>query len=52
MADCLSIIMNLTKQEKMFIEKRGKYARSWPIVGSVSLAMVFVLAGWLWFSKP
>lgn len=44
--------MNLTKQEKMFVEKRGKYARSWPIVGSVSLAMVFVLAGWLWFSKP
>jgi len=25
--------MNLTKQEKVFVEQRGKYARSWPIFG-------------------
>jgi hypothetical protein len=44
--------MNLTEQEKVFIDQRHRFARSWPVAGSVSLAIVFVLAGWLWLSRP
>lgn len=44
--------MDLTRQEKLFVEKRAKFARSWPIVGAALLAMIAVLAAWLFFSNP
>lgn len=44
--------MNLTKQESAFIDRRKKLAGSWPIVGSICLAAVFLFIGWLWVTKP
>ena len=44
--------MNLTRQEKAFVETRAKFARNWPIVGSTSLALVFALGGWIWLTRP
>ncbi len=44
--------VNLTAQEKMFVEKRAKLAQSWPIVGSMIFIVILVFAGWLWLSNP
>jgi hypothetical protein len=42
----------LTLHEREFVEKREKFARSWPLVGSVLLLVVFLFGGWLWLSNP
>lgn len=44
--------MDLTREEKAFLESRAKFARSWPIVGTAMLVGLLVLAGWLLFTRP
>jgi hypothetical protein len=44
--------MPLTDQERVFVERRARLVRSWPVVGTVCLGVVLVLAGWLWFTRP
>lgn len=44
--------MPLTEQERVFIERRAKLVRSWPVVGTGCLGVVLCLATWLWFTRP
>ena len=44
--------MKLTEQERVFVERRARLVRSWPIVGVICLAGVLCLAVWLWFTRP
>jgi hypothetical protein len=44
--------VELTAEEEAFVEKRVKFARSWPLVGSAMLVLIFAFAAWLWFSNP
>jgi hypothetical protein len=44
--------VELTAEEEAFVEKRAKFAHSWPFVGSVMLAVVLGFGAWLWFSNP
>jgi hypothetical protein len=44
--------MPLTEQERVFIERRAKLVRVWPIVGAICLAGVLCLTAWLWFTRP
>ena len=44
--------MNLTKREKEFVERRAKLVQYWPILGTICLAGVLILAVWLWLSRP
>ena len=42
----------LTTHEKAFVEKRARFVRNWPVVGTAALIVVCGLAVWLWFSTP
>jgi len=44
--------MNLTAQEKSFIKKRNKFARSWPLVGVIMILVLIALGVWLFWSRP
>lgn len=48
----MGLRMELTQQDRVFVERRATLARNWPIVGTVCLGGVFCLAGWLWFTRP
>lgn len=44
--------MNLTEKERIFVDNRRKLTASWPYIGSLLLAAVVLLAGWLFWSSP
>jgi hypothetical protein len=44
--------MDLSAQEKSFIEKRIKFARSWPIAGLIMILVLAILGLWLFWSRP
>ena len=45
-------MVTLKSSEKAFVDERGKFVRSWPLVGAAMLIVVFGLAAWLWISTP
>lgn len=44
--------MSLSPADTLYIAKRERLTRSWPVVGSVILLLLGSLAAWLWLQKP
>lgn len=44
--------MELTEKERRFLDKRRKLLTIWPPAGYLLLAMLALLAGWLFWSAP
>lgn len=42
----------LTDQQKMFLERRTKMVRTWPIIGAILIVVELGLAGWLLWKNP
>ncbi|NCA71707.1 MAG: hypothetical protein EOM91_16830 [Sphingobacteriia bacterium] len=44
--------MPITADQTVFLARRARMVRSWPLVGTVLIAGVFILWGWLMWSAP
>ena len=44
--------MKLTSEERGFIDRRARFIRAYPLVGSILLCLVIALAIWLFLSTP
>jgi hypothetical protein len=44
--------MKLTGQETAFVKQRGRFVRSWPIVGSICGVLVLGFTVWMWIFRP
>lgn len=44
--------MTFNEQERSFLERRRRFTRSWPLVGTLLLAAVLTLTAWLFWSNP
>ena len=44
--------MSFSSSDRLFVEKRDRLARSWPVVGVVLLALLAGFCGWLWLRTP
>lgn len=44
--------MELTAEERLFLQRRGQRVRTWPIAGGILVALTVGLALWMFFTKP
>jgi len=44
--------MSISSSQKLFVEKRERLARSWPVVGVILLALLAAFGVWAWFKTP
>lgn len=44
--------MSISSSQKLFVEKRERLAKSWPVVGIVLLAMLTAFVVWAWLKTP
>ncbi len=44
--------MDLSAQEKAYIEKRIKFARSWPVAGMIMILVLAIIGIWLFWTRP
>lgn len=44
--------MELTETERRFLDKRRKLLNIWPLAGYLSLSMLALLTGWLFWKSP
>ncbi len=44
--------MLLSNREQQFVEKRKRFVKAWPYVGTILLVMAIGLGMWLFWSKP
>jgi len=45
-------MISLTEQQKMFLDKRTKMVRKWPLAGGILIVVELGLAGWLLWKHP
>lgn len=44
--------MNLSPADSLYIMKRERLAKSWPVAGGLLLLLLAALAAWLWIKTP
>lgn len=44
--------MTLPPADKLFVERRERLARHWPVAGVGSLLLIAAFGGWLWLKVP
>jgi hypothetical protein len=44
--------VKLTDEELDFVTKRQKFARTWPMVGTVLITILLGFTGWMWLTRP
>ena len=45
-------MISLTEQQKVFLKKRAKMVRMWPVIGAILIVVELGLAGWLFWKHP